>query len=132
MRRWVAAFVVVVLTLGTLAPAAQAAVEVRREGSENPMLEVAKSTFWGGLLGVMVGGALALATEDNDNDGDIVRWSFVGGVFLGLGVGMYHVATRPSPTALLEFQDGSPSLHAVLPQTSPDGGLKMHLVGVRF
>ena len=81
---------------------AQAQVKVIREGEENPVLTVAKSTLWGGLTGLVLGGAIALVAEDNEED--IVKWSFVAGTFGGFAYGLYHVATRQPPTtSLLEM-----------------------------
>lgn len=130
MNRPFLVLVTAVLALGALSPAARAAVNVERQGSENPVLEVAKSTVYGGLAGLLLGSAIALATDSND--GDIIKWSFVGGTFLGCGFGIYHVATRPKATALLEFQGGTPSLHAALPVSERGRGMTMHLVAVRF
>jgi hypothetical protein len=120
------------LASGTLAPAARAAVNIERQGSENPVLEVAKSTVWGGLGGLALGCAIALVNTDNDSGGDIIRWCFVGGTFLGCGYGIYHVSTRPKASALIEFQGLAPSLHAALPVPEPTGGVTMRLVAVRF
>ncbi|MBZ0268494.1 hypothetical protein K8I85_10095, partial [bacterium] len=53
----------------------------------------------------VLGGALALAFESDDN-GDTVRWSFVGGTLFGFGYGVYHVSTRPQPRAALEHGPG--------------------------
>jgi hypothetical protein len=124
--------VIVVLALSVLAPATPAAVNVERQGAENPVLEVAKSTVYAGLAGLVVGSAIALATEGNDNDGDTIRWCFVGGTFLGLGYGIYHVSHRPQTTALLEFRGGTPSLHAALPTPERGRGMTMRLIAVRF
>jgi len=83
-------------------PTAKAQVTVVRGGNENPMISVAKSTFYGALTGLLVGGALVLATKADN--GDIMRWSFVGGVFGGLAIGLYHVANRPGPSnSILQF-----------------------------
>ncbi len=132
MKRTFALFAILVTVLGFIAPAAHAAVNVQRQGSENPMIEVAKTTVWGALGGLVVGGAIALANGDSDNNGDIVRWSVVGGTFLGLGYGIYHVTHRPPATALIEFQGGAPTLHAALPEAAPGRGLQMHVLAVRF
>lgn len=132
MIRLLSLFLAVLLISGTLAPAAHAAVNVERQGAENPILEVAKSTVWGGLGGLVLGSAIALVNTDNENNGDIIKWSFVAGTFLGCGYGIYHVSTRPKATALIEFQGGLPSLHAALPVPEPGRGLTMHLVAVRF
>jgi hypothetical protein len=82
-----------------------AQVSVIREGHENPVLTVAKSTLWGGLAGLVLGGAIALVAEDNE--ADIVKWSFVAGTFGGFAFGVYHVATRERPTSALFEVDGS-------------------------
>jgi hypothetical protein len=132
MSRWVSCLVIASLMLALSAPATRADVNVNRSGSENPMVEVAKSTVWGGLAGLMLGAAVALATEGTDSDGNIIRWSFVGGTFLGFGVGAYHVMSRPSPTALLELENGAGRLHAVAPVPAANGGAALHLVTVRF
>ncbi len=132
MRRTVPIIAILVTLFGIFVPSAHAAVNVQREGSENPMIEVAKTTCWGMLGGLVIGGAIALANGESDNNGDIVRWSVVGGTFLGLGYGIYHVTHRPPVTALIEFQGGAPTLHAALPQAAPGRGLEMHLVAVRF
>ena len=93
------------------AAGASAQVEVRRHGEENPMITIAKSILWGGLAGLVLGGASALVV--NDHQDDIFKWSFVGGVFGGLAVGVYHVATRPQPTgALLEMDSDGFALRA--------------------
>jgi hypothetical protein len=109
--------------------AAVAAVNVERHGSENPMQEVAKSVIYGGLTGLVIGSAIAIA-DDGGNDGDIIRWSFVGGTFFGLAYGIYHVHTRPQ--ALLELEDGEPRLGSLMPTIAPDGQARVHLIGVRF
>lgn len=132
MSRRVASVVIASLVLHLLAPSARAAVNVQRSGSENPVQEVAKSTMWGGVAGVTLGLALAVATSGNDRDGDIIRWGFAAGTFFGFGFGMVHVLSRPSSTALIEIQRGTATLHAVVPSPSPQGGLELRVVGVRF
>jgi hypothetical protein len=57
------------------------------------------------VVGLILGGATALVAEKNE--GDIVKWFFVGGVFVGCGYGVYHVATRPEPTSSLLQIDGN-------------------------
>ncbi len=132
MKKLLSTIVSAALTLGVLAPAAPAAVNIERQGAENPVIELANSMKYGALGGLLLGSAIALTTEDTANDGDIIRWSFVGGVFLGLGCGIHHIATRPKATSLLEFQKGAPSLHAALPVLEPGRGMTMRLVAVRF
>ncbi|OGF18196.1 MAG: hypothetical protein A2W00_10000 [Candidatus Eisenbacteria bacterium RBG_16_71_46] len=132
MTRLVPMLVMTVLAFVARPVALHAAVNVERQGAENPVIEIAKSTVYGGLAGLVVGGAIALASDSNDNDGDIVRWSFIGGTFVGLGYGIYQVSNRPQPTALLEFRGGAASLHAALPAPVPGRGMTMRLVAVRF
>jgi O-antigen/teichoic acid export membrane protein len=105
MNRIVALLLALVIGCAALAPATQAGVNVERSSSENPMLEVAKSTVYGGLAGLVLGSAVALVNNGN-NDGDIIKWGFVGGTFLGFGYGLYYVSSRPKPSALLELENG--------------------------
>ena len=94
--RWIA----LLLLLLVLVPrGGSAQVIVSREGTENPAISITKSIFWGGLGGLILGGAIALVAEDNE--GEIIKWSFVGGTAAGLAVGIWHVATRPQPSAAL-------------------------------
>jgi hypothetical protein len=99
---------------------AGAAVEVSRTGSENPMVEVARSVFWGGVAGLVIGSAIALA-RNGDDSWDDIRWGFVGGTFLGLGFGIYHVTTRPQPSAALDGR-GLGLEGVVRPDGSGSGG----------
>jgi len=101
MRRTIAILTLSCLLLSGVPRPGGAAVNVSRTGSENPMVEVARSIIWGGVAGLVVGSAIALASN-GDNSGDIIRWSFVGGTFLGLGFGIYHVTTRPQASAALD------------------------------
>jgi hypothetical protein len=78
---------------------ANAQVSVVREGEENPVVTVAKSTAWGALAGLALGVAVALVADENQEN--ITKWFFVGGVFGGFGYGIYHVATREHPTTAL-------------------------------
>jgi hypothetical protein len=117
-------------TLASSAPAA-AAVDVERHGAENPMVEIFRSTIYGALAGVVVGGAIALATDGSDGDEDVMRWSIVTGTAVGLAYGIYWVNRRPQPSAMLELEGGD--LHVrPLPGVSLAGGPKLHVVAVRF
>lgn len=80
------------------------AVNIERRGDENPVVEVARSTFWGGVAGLAVGGAVALVTDGSNVDP--LRWGVALGTFAGLAAGIYWVANRPVPGALLEVRDG--------------------------
>ena len=79
--------------------AAQADVDVIREGQESPMVTVGKSTFYGALTGVLIGGAIALAADENSSD--VLKWSFVAGTSAGFLWGIYHVNTRPEPSSAM-------------------------------
>ena len=132
MKRILAVLLCGVLLVQLTAPAARASVNVERRGDENPMQEVAKSVIYGGLAGLVLGSAIAIANDSNSNDGDIVRWGFAGGAFLGLGMGLWWVTNRPQPAAALELKDGT--LHARLPnpEVGPDGRPRVALARVRF
>ncbi len=97
---------VLLLAFALTTPAAAQVIETR-EGSANPMVEVFKSTTYGALAGLLLGSAAALASDDNDNDEEYVRWGFVGGTFFGFGYGIYHVASRPRPGRAMLQGDGS-------------------------
>jgi len=100
MRVAVVALVLCVVT----AVSSSAQVTVERQGDENPVVTIAKSVMWGGLAGAVLGGAVALIAEENEED--IVKWFFVGGTFAGLGYGIYHVSTREKPSSALLRIDG--------------------------
>ncbi len=132
MKRVVSACLAGALVTELLASPTAAAVNVNRSGQENPMVEVARSVVYGGLAGLVVGGALAVATKDNHNDGDIIRWSFATGTIAGLGFGLWWVTSRPSASALLQIQDGTLRAHVPLPQPTPNGGVRLVAASVRF
>ncbi len=70
---------------------------------ENAMLTVSKTIVYGGLAGLILGSAIALAADDNE--GDIIKWSFVAGTFAGLGVGIHSVSKRSGPgSAVLSIE----------------------------
>ncbi len=131
-RRLVAAALLTGLLAQLAAPAAHAAINVTRGGDENPMREVARSVVWGGLAGLTVGAAIAVATDGSDGDGDAVRWGFAGGTFVGLGYGLWWVSRRPQPSAMFEVKDGRLVAHAVLPEPDMNGTLKLRLARVTF
>ena len=133
MKRLILWILCATLSLGTLPVAASADVNVERKSAENPMVEIFKSTMYGALTGVVVGGVIVLAAQsDADTNHNIMRWSIVGGTVLGLGAGIYFTAKRPQPTGLLEFEEGTVTLNPALPQIEPGGELSMRLVAVRF
>ena len=131
MKRWMAAWLAMCLTISTVAPEVRAAVNVDRQSSENPVVEVSRSVVYGGLAGLVLGSAFALANDGN-NDGDIIKWCFVGGTVVGLAAGVYFVSTRPQPRAMLELDHGMLEVRAPEVSRSPFGSMQVPLVGVRF
>jgi hypothetical protein len=130
MRPLRAAWLVLFLCAAAPRPGA-AAVNVERSSSENPMVEVARSTIYGGLTGLLLGGALALAVDDN-KDSDYLKWGFVAGTFFGFGYGLQNVATRPSAQALLEIDGGAPAWRVPEIAVGDHGALRASLVTARF
>ena len=94
----------------SLAPTpASGQVVVTRGGDENPAMTITKSIFWGALGGLILGGAVALVIDDNQEDA--LKWGFVGGTGLGLAAGIWHVANRPQPrSALLRIDSDGASV----------------------
>jgi hypothetical protein len=129
MKRWIAVGLAATLALGTLAPRARAQVHVERRGAENPMVEVFRSTVYGGLAGLVVGAGIALV--DDSEGTDPLKWGFVTGTFVGLGYGFYWVSRRPQPQALLEVAGGKLRVCAA-PTLELGASPRVHLVAVRF
>lgn len=109
------ALLALLLTVAGALPSA-AQVQVVRQGDENPVLTIAKATFWGGVTGLLLGGAAALVAEENEDD--YIRWFFVGGTFGGFGFGVYHVMTRDNPSSSLRSLDGDMDL-VLVPTSRP-------------
>jgi len=129
MRRWVFAALAAALIAGS-GSIARAEVNVERHGSENGMVEIAKSTIYGALAGFVVGGAIELAAKDDS--GEPLRWGIVIGTFAGLAYGVYDVATRPSPTGILELKDGELRAHAFPTVGAVPGGARVYLLSTKF
>jgi hypothetical protein len=58
MSRPIAVVVIAALIISSVAPSTRAAVNIERQGSENPVREVAMTTVWGGLGGLVIGSAI--------------------------------------------------------------------------
>ncbi len=86
LRRGVTAVVTAALLLSTVAPAT-----VDRARADSEIVRVAKSSLYGGALGLLLGGAVALV-KDKDRD-DALRWGLVIGVFGGFAWGVYSVSS---------------------------------------
>ena len=128
---WVGTLVLAAMLSSVVTPAAHAAVNINRESDENPMREVAKSIMWGAIGGFMVGGAIALATDDTSKDDDYIRYGVVGGTFVGLGMGLWFVSRRPSGAALIEVRGGELRAHLVPPEPA-HGVLRLAVVSAKF
>jgi len=119
---------------GPVAPEvlASGSVEISRNGSENPMVEIARSVMWGAVAGFVVGGAIALAAKDDT--GESLRWGIVIGTGAGLAAGVYFVSHRPQPQALLELHDGrlAPNPAAIGAIEPVPGGARARLVAASF
>lgn len=102
MRTRLILVALMLIICGTFNSELQAQVKVIRGGNENPMVSIAKSTIYGAGTGLIMGLALALVVDEDT--GEIMKWSFVSGTFVGFGVGVYHVANRSGPSSsLLQF-----------------------------
>ena len=126
-----AAFAATPMTAPELLSRASGSVSISRTGAENPVLEVAKSTYWGAVAGLVLGGAVSLAKEKHTLAP--LRWGIAIGAFGGFGAGVYFVANRPVPSAMFEFRDGAMAPVAALAALEPvPGGVCVRAVGVRF
>ncbi len=106
-------------------------VSIQRGGSENPVLEVAKSAYWGAVAGLVLGGAITLV--DDHHSFAPMRWGIALGAFGGFGAGVYFVANRPMPSGLLEVRDGSVAPGAALAALEPVlGGARVRVLSVKF
>ncbi len=123
-----ASLFVLIAVAGFAAPSL-ATVNVERGGSENPMVEVAKSTIYGGFTGLLLGSAVALVNDGGD--GQAIKWGFVAGTFFGFGYGFYHVHSRPR-AGLIELEQGRVRLAAVPPTFEPGRGMRVRLLTARF
>jgi hypothetical protein len=107
-------------------------VTVERHGSENPVMEVARSTFWGAVAGTVLG--LAVAAVQDNNDSAAIRWGFAIGTFAGFATGVYFVTQRPAPASLLEIRDGQlvPSPAAFSAVDVSADGVRVRALGFAF
>jgi hypothetical protein len=110
------------LLLFALAGPAAAQVTEIRQGEENPVVSIFKSTIYGGLAGLVLGGAIELI-DDDDSNTDELKWGFVAGTFFGFGFGVYHVLTRPEPYgAFLEGGEQGWAFHWPQPALAIESG----------
>ncbi len=106
-------------------------VSIQRGGSENPVLEVAKSAYWGAVAGFVLGSAITLV--DDGHSFAPMRWGIALGAFGGFGAGVYFVANRPVPSGLLEVRGGSLVPGAALAALeSVAGGARVRVLSVKF
>jgi hypothetical protein len=123
---WIPALLAALLS----ASPALAELRVERRSDENPAVEIARSTVYGGLAGLTVG--LAFAALDDSPHPDLIQNSFAIGTFAGLGLGIYWVFSRPQPRAMIEIDGKGPHLALAPPEIGPDGRPRMRLVHVTF
>ena len=101
---------------------------------DNPVVEVARSTLYGGLAGLALGLAAALVVDDS---GEAVKWGFVIGTFGGFIWGVVHQTRSSSQLSVLEVRPGN-GARVRLPSPRafrlPDGrpGVRMGLLAVQF
>jgi len=128
-------FLVLVAMVSALLPAthAFAAVNVERKGAENPVIEISRATIYGALAGFALGGAVALIVNDSEKTKDYLRVGTAIGTFAGFGLGLYWVARRPKPTALLELSPAGLRLDPSLAAIQPAGtGARVRLFSASF
>lgn len=131
MNRWFRTFAILAALITASALPAAAAVNVDRQGTENPVIEIAKSTMYGALGGMVVGLAIELASDDDDSEA--VRWGTVIGTFAGLAGGIYFVASRPPADAMLQIEDGRLGLRPLAAfEARPGDGVRVRLAGVKW
>ncbi|SVC47036.1 uncharacterized protein METZ01_LOCUS299890 [marine metagenome] len=90
---------------------AEGQVTVEREGDENPVVVVAKSTFWGGIAGITTGLAIGLVVKDYE----VMRYTIAAGTLVGMYYGWRHVNSRPESLPVFEFKSNG-SVHFSLPR----------------
>ena len=106
------------------------------EGQESPVATIGKSTFYGALTGLLVGGAAALVA--GGSAGETMKWSFVAGTAVGFAWGVYDVNTRPDPkSAMLSLNsNGSATFNLPKPRLARtengDLGLEMSVFSLAF
>ena len=106
------------------------------EGQESPIATIGKSTFYGALTGLLVGGAAALVS--GGSAGETMKWSFVAGTAVGFAYGVYDVNTRPEPkSAMLSLNsNGSATINLPKPRLARteygDLGLEMSVFSLAF
>ena len=82
-RRLTVLLVLVTLLTSPMVPSAAA--------EDSTLIRISKSTMYGGLLGLLLGGAVAIVVKDNRDEP--IRWGLVIGVFGGFAYGVYSAST---------------------------------------
>lgn len=119
MKRFALVVVMAAFLFTSLAPRPAAA-------SNNDFNEVAKTTAFGALGGLLVGSAVALLADD----GEPVKWGFVIGTFGGLIYGVSHLDR--SSASLMEIRDGHFATGGLAAIDAAPGAVKVRAVGVHF
>jgi hypothetical protein len=106
-------------------------IQVQRRSDENPAVEIARSTVYGGLAGLSVGLAFAALDKDNPHP-DLIPNSFAIGTFAGLGLGLYWVFSRPQPVAMIHVDEAGTHVGFAPPEIGADGSARMRLWSLTF
>lgn len=67
-------------------------VRTASAGGDEGMLSIGKNAVYGALTGLLLGGVVALVS-DEDSRGDAIRWGVVIGTFGGVAYGIYELST---------------------------------------
>jgi len=99
------------------------------QGQESPIATVGKSTFYGALTGLLLGGAIALVADANS--GEVMKWSFVAGTSAGFLWGIHDANTRPEPSSAMFSLKSNGSTTVALPKPqlrmSEDSALRLDI-----
>lgn len=108
--------VLVILTTMLVTPLVPTAA-----AEDSTILRISKSTIYGGLLGLLLGAAVAIVVDDNRDEP--IRWGLVIGVFGGFGYGIYSASTGRDDFFLQADASRAESSRYLLPGAAkPAGG----------
>lgn len=110
----------VILAGTTLTPRSASA------SNNNDFIEVAKTTSYGALGGLLVGSAIALISDS----GEPVKWGFVVGTFGGLFYGVSHLSS--SRASLMEVREGHLATGGLAAVEAAPGSVRVRAIGMRF
>jgi hypothetical protein len=129
MKALLLTLVLAAAACGLVPAPAHAAINVERKSSENPVVEVFKSTAYGALAGLVLGAGIAWASHKDNSDAPSI--GFLVGAVGGCAWGIYDATHRPKPVAMIDVSEGKAHLNLPLPSPS-SVGMRVDLVSVRF